>query len=311
MNITDTPVAVLHHRTFADRHRSEAEILVAHAVDSGSVTTVWHRLDDSGPRGRIIDAFLDLWSQHRDTGLILYVSDPVVRNLLKEQVGVFPGLVVRDVVSGARLAETWRRCRDAFECERITREPVPVRRCSPTDAAPLVIATDASRGTRGKETGLGIVTSAVNVTMSATRTKTVLAGEFAAVDLALQKWWQRTWTMDILTDSQLVWRRLNREDLLATPGRSPEETRCVHRLHDLRRKGVTVRVHWIRSHNGHVLNEFADRAAVAARRSSQWELDTDNGIAARLQTELREALADHSGELVPSGRTGHHLPAAV
>jgi len=218
---------------------------------------------------------------------------------------------VRDVVSGERLTGTWRRCRNEFERERVTREPVPVRRCSPVDAAPLVIATDASRGSRGKETGLGVVTSAGNVSLAAIRTKTVLAGEFAAVDLALRKWWQRTWTMDILTDSQLVWRRLNQEDLLATQGRSPEESRCLHRLHDLRRKGVTVRVHWVRGHNGHLLNEFADRAAVAARRSSEWDLAADNGIAARLQTELCQALAGDAGHLIPAGRSGNHLPAAV
>jgi len=311
MNINHIPTAVIHHRTFADRDRSEAEILVAHAVDGGPVTTAWHLQDDSGPRGRVIDAFLDLWSQHRDTGLILYVSDLVVRNLLREQGQVFPGLIVRDVVSGERLTDTWRRCRNEFERERVTREPVPVRRCSPVDAAPLVIATDASRGKRGKETGLGIVTSAGHVTMASTTTTTVLAGEFAAVDLALRKWWQRTWTMDILTDSQLVWRRLNQEDLLATQGRSPEESRCLHRLHDLRRKGVTVRVHWVRGHNGHLLNEFADRAAVAARRSSEWDLAADNGIAARLQTELCQALAGDAGHLIPAGRSGNHLPAAV
>lgn len=68
MNINHIPTAVIHHRTFADRDRSEAEILVAHAVEGGPVTTAWHLQDDSGPRGRVIDAFLDLWSQHRDTG---------------------------------------------------------------------------------------------------------------------------------------------------------------------------------------------------------------------------------------------------
>lgn len=303
-------VAVIQHRRFLDRDTGHEWLLVASAVDGVPASTEWQPVaDEFGGRERVVEKFLEMWAAHGDGGLVLYVADPLIRGLLTEQSQLFPGLIVRDVVSGERLTRTWQCCRDAFEEQRLDRFPGNRPRPEPKDAPPLVIATDASRGSRGKLTGLGIATSAGHVQLLTVRTDTILAGEFAAVDAALSRYWSRTWTIDILTDSQKVWARLNGDDLLGARVRSQEETRCVQRVWDLRRKGVTVRVHWVRGHNGHVLNEFADRAAVAARREAQWGIETGGGIAGRLRAELHDALAD-CGELVPGAESRDYRAAA-
>ncbi len=294
------PVAALAHRRFFHRDTGREKVLVSAVVGEGPASTGWYLVEDGcGGRERVVDKFLEMWAHHGAHGLILYVADRIVRELLTEQRELFPGLIVRDVVSGERLAQTWHRCRDAFEEQRLRMFPGAASRPDPADEPPLVIATDASRGHRGKVTGLGIATSAGHVQMFATSTGTVLAAEFAAVDAALEEYGSRNWTIDILTDSQMVWARLNEDDLLSGRMRSQEETRCVQRVWALRRKGATVRVHWVRGHNGHLLNEFADRAAMAARRKAQWGIEDTGAIVERLRTELREEL--RSGvDLVPA-----------
>ena len=300
MNITtQTPVAVINHRRFRSG-TSREEVLVASCVHGMDPTTRWH--SGGNARELVIDEFLRLWAAHGAAGLIVYVSDLVVRDLLREQAAAFPGLIVRDVVSGGKLTDTWNACRDAFEEERMARLPQV-----PGNQMPLVIATDASRG-RGRLTGLGMATSTGMVHAATTRTDTVLAGEFAAVSAALDKYGSRKPVIDILTDSQKVWARLNSRDVLGGYMRSPEETRCIQRLHDLRNQGMTVRIHWVRGHNGNLLNEFADRAAVTARRTAQWNLDHED-IITRLREELRAELTA-SPALVPDAESRDYRAAA-
>lgn len=300
MNITtETPVAVINHRRFRSG-TSREEVLVASCVHGMDPTTRWH--SGGNARELVIDEFLRLWAAHGAAGLIVYVSDLVVRDLLREQAAAFPGLIVRDVVSGGKLTDTWNACRDAFEEERMARLPQV-----PGNQMPLVIATDASRG-RGRLTGLGMATSTGMVHAATTRTDTVLAGEFAAVSAALDKYGSRKPVIDILTDSQKVWARLNSRDVLGGYMRSPEEARCAQRLHDLRATGVTVRIHWVRGHNGNLLNEFADRAAVTARRTAQWSLDHED-IVTRLRGELRAELAS-APALVPGAESRDYRAAA-
>jgi len=44
-----------------------------------------HTVDANAVRAQMIDAFLDLWNEYREQGLVLYVSSCTVRNLLREQ----------------------------------------------------------------------------------------------------------------------------------------------------------------------------------------------------------------------------------
>lgn len=302
---THIPVAAIQHRRFIDHDSGAESLLLASAVEGEAPVTEWHPVEDGcGGRERVVEKFLELWAAHGAQGLILYVADRVIRDLLAEQ-EQFAGLVVRDVVSGARLVAVWEECRAAFEEQRQQRFPGPTPVPAPTS---VVIATDASRGRRGKLTGLGMVTDSGGVVLSSLRAETVLEGEFAAVSAALERYGSRRDVIDILTDSQKVWARMNEEDLLGGRMRGPQEKRCVQRVDELRRRGVTVRVHWVRGHNGHVLNDIADRAAVAARRMTQWGLDTTE-IRTRLRAELLQALeAGH--EFVPGGQSRDYLAAA-
>jgi len=56
------------------------------AVDGHMVAESWnHTVDANAARAQMIDAFLDLWNEYREQGLVLYVSSCMVRNLLREQ----------------------------------------------------------------------------------------------------------------------------------------------------------------------------------------------------------------------------------
>lgn len=130
--------------------------------------------------------------------------------------------------------------------------------------------------------------------MSTVEAESVVAGEFAAVAMALDTWGERAVRLEILTDSQLVCRQLHRRPRHRRGGRF--EDRCLKKLQDLANAGVEVRVSLVRGHNGHLLNTYADRAAVAARRCAQFRLNNRPEFAARLREELREALIHASVE---------------
>ena len=56
---------------------------------------------------------------------------------------------------------------------------------------------------------------------------------------------------------------------------------------------MEVRVHWVRSHSDHVLNAFADHAAVNARRCKQWGYEKRlSKFRWRIQKDLRAAPED-------------------
>lgn len=95
-----------------------------------------------------------------------------------------------------------------------------------------------------------------------------------------------------MTDSWEVYKTINfPEEWL--PGRIKQHAvRCLSTINATRGDGVIVRVHWVRGHNGNILNEFADCAAVSARRSAAWELGDSHlkRIENRIRHELREAI---------------------
>ncbi|MDO5670240.1 MAG: hypothetical protein Q4G50_09570 [Corynebacterium sp.] len=119
MNITtQTLVTVIHHRRFRSV-TSRGQVPVASCAHGLDPTTRWHM--GYNARELVIDEFFRLWAAHGAAGLIVFASDQVVPDLLREQAAVFPGLLVRDVVSGGKLTETWNACRDAFKGELMGR----------------------------------------------------------------------------------------------------------------------------------------------------------------------------------------------
>lgn len=287
---TTAPVAVIHGSHPFPAGQPNREFLLSVAVEGQTPSSTWLPVaEDLAVRGHLIDVFLDLWQEHRDTGLILYLLDTTVRRLLKEQAATFPGLIIRDVIAGERLQHTWELCRASHHRAELAREPQPEVVELPEL---LMVATDASRQKRGRITGLGAVGSDARVRMTDAQTSCVLAGEFAAVGMALKTWGARSRVLWILTDSQQVSHFLNaRVGSGAREGMAAQDD-CLAKIADLAARGFEVRVSWVRGHAGHLLNTYADRAAVAARRCAEFRTDNRAEFRRRLGEELQEILTD-------------------
>lgn len=249
----------------------------------------------------LLDEFVELWKNHQAGGMILYLAHPGARSALAAlaEEGMLPGLELRAVITGARLQDTWEVCRRHL-ADTIMQD----HDANTTSDKHIVAATDASRRYRDKITGLGVASSTGAVRLRTVEAATVAEGEFAAVRLALQCW-KKAERIDILTDSLIVYRRLNDHPTKApeSPSMRPLEAACVKTINRYRDQGKIINVHWVRSHNGNLLNDIADRAAVSARRCAQWDQKELRGtLAAQIREDLCEGLTGVDlHDLVPAG----------
>ncbi|HKM24989.1 MAG TPA: RNase H family protein, partial [Corynebacterium sp.] len=239
----------------------------------------------------VLNEFIELWKKHQAGGMILYLADPGARSVLATLVeeGNLPGLELRGVVTGERMQETWMACRG-----RLVDMVLEARNANAPSGKHIVVATDASRRHGHRTTGLGVASSTGAVRLHTVKAATITEGEFAAVRLALHCW-KKAERIDILTDSLIVYRRLNSHPIHApaSPSMRPLEAACVKTVNGYRDQGKVINVHWVRSHNGHILNDIADRAAVTARRCAQWD---QKEMTQALSTQIREDLcADLNG----------------
>lgn len=251
----------------------------------------------------VLDQFITLWSDHGADGITLYVADPIVQKLLIEQSARFPGLVVRSVVTGTQLTETWQACRQSLsQATKQLNEPSQQPR-------QIVVATDASKQYGKNLVGLAAVSSTGAVRYAHTNTNSVLEAELAAISIALDQWGERVDTLDILTDSRAAYRHLNDMGSLRNLGKLGKE--CIEKKNSLTSQGIAVNVHWIRGHHGNPLNELADRMAVSTRRCEQWSLHAQKKeFADRIRSELRETLSKVDPfQLIPTAKTVHEQPA--
>lgn len=294
------PAAVIHHRdNYNDSTLSGAFIAVGTA-DAPAGVRQCHVDEGMDIRTHMIEAFLALWETYRGTGLILYVSDGIVRGLLREQAENYPGLIVRDVVSGARLQAAWRSAVCAID-------EAQAELCGPGECEfvqekrHLVIATDASKQSRGNTVGIGAANSRGNIRGSVITAGTVLEGEFAAVGSALRKWGHTADVIDVLTDCRAVATILRHDRPKPTGAGGGQRGAVVQTLNNLRRT-ATIRIHWVRGHDGHVLNEMAHRAAMTARRCHEMNTGNQKEFYCDFRDELQEELTGmEPAELVPGG----------
>lgn len=272
---------------------------VTHSYDQGNTETTVHRLTSTSDLDMLmIDRFLAVWGEVRDFdgSVNFYTTSPILRTLLQEQRECYPQIRICTLVVGQALRREWdaakASCRNARENLLAVEMHKERTRLNTSPPHHVVIGTDASKS-NGRETGWAFVTSDGRLRSGVIETTDIDRGEFHAVTCAVKRYqYTSCKVLDILTDSWEVYKTINfPEEWL--PGRIKQHAvRCLSTINATRGDGVTVRVHWVRGHNGNILNDFADRAAVSARRSAAWELGDSHlkRIENRIRHELREAI---------------------
>lgn len=164
----------------------------------------------------------------------------------------------------------------------------------------LVLACDSSRGRGRTVNGCGYVLAYANGADPILGAYTAVsahggirAGELAAIRRGLQATLSHhpvlregVGTMTVITDSKAALEVLNRvaTGSLQACDDTDSVLECKRILGSAR--GVNITYEWVRGHNGHPLNELADRLAVLARRNR--EMGVDEVTNARMIAALRE-----------------------
>lgn len=279
--------AVIHHEIIVNRG-----VLISSAIDGQEGKSTFHPLSSHDDyKVKVADEFMHLWKNTGTEPMTAYISEPTIRSLLNEQKEThFPTLQLRSLIAGTALTTTWKACRQAHAeqittlAQKHTSEPIKKGRVTN-----MVVATDASRQQNCPTTGISAVSTTGAVRMDTVKSTSIADGEYAAVTMALRHWEDKAASFDILTDSRAVYQKINYSTQPSSATGHAAE--CLGLVANLKAKGVPVRVHWIRGHNGHILNALADRAAVSARRCTQWDLTSMmHEFSGRLREELNQSL---------------------
>lgn len=166
------------------------------------------------------------------------------------------------------LAENWRLQQMAAAQPR----PAP---------APLEVATDASVDRRRGSAGIACVDESGRQHTLRLRSRDVVYCELRAIRLALETF---TGPVRILSDSQASINLIISTGYTCRQGRVRAVVEHIRSLME----GRDVTLQWVRGHNGHRLNETADRLAMAARRAR--ELSTPDPVAAQIRCRIVEDL---------------------
>lgn len=164
----------------------------------------------------------------------------------------------------------------------------------------LTLACDASRGKGRNINGCGWILAysngadpVVGAYTSVSERGGIRAGELAAIRRGLQTTLnlhpilrKGRGNITVLTDSQAALELLARvrddADLSGEDSDSIEECRRINGT----ARGINLSFEWVRGHDGHPLNEMADRLAVLARRNR--ESNVDEVTHARMVAGIRE-----------------------
>ena len=275
-----------------NRFTEDGSTILSVSVDGLMVKEVWTRtVDQSAARSEMVDALLDLWNQYREQGLVLYVSSRTVRNLLKEQKELFDTLLIRDTITGEKFRKTWDVCSAAHHKQRCEKS-ASLSEIAKARTPLMVVATDASKGKHNRAVGVSAVSACGEIRTRDLKLSSIFDGELEAINFALQQFGRNVERLVVLTDSrQAIQYIQGRTSLKSTSGVALKET-----IKRLSANGTDLNFTWVRGHNGHALNECADRAARIARRCKQLGTDNKTQLIANLRAELGEEIVGRTPE---------------
>lgn len=219
----------------------------------------------------VLDAFEWLYAQCRDLPgepVDTYVAYVPIRRELALLAPSFPRVRLLEEPTAAHVALIATVSSSPPDTPQAASRPVPMRR--PEAAAPdrpcRVVATDASLARRRTGAGIACVDAEGTFAQGIARTSSIAIAELSAIELAVRTFPRGD--LLVLSDSRpaLAW--------LADPDRVTDP-HLQHLLAAIRTgsAGRRVRFDWVKGHDGHRLNETADRLAMAARRAREFQQD--------------------------------------
>jgi ribonuclease HI len=214
-----------------------------------------------------LDAFERLLADVERHGerVVLHVHDARLRAALAESAVAFPRIDLVATQGVDPLGRLNVAARERLHAEG-TAAPSPVRQVKVV--APLRVGTDASKSRR-RGVGVGLATERGEIRARFfTRTADIVHGELQAIEFALDSYLGRPLLIE--SDSLNAVRYLTERSQPSNRVHAEAVARILPRL-----KATSSRVVWVRGHDGHDLNEAADRASRAARRQHEFGFGAD------------------------------------
>ncbi len=245
----------------------------AHRADKGVVTlsgggaTNVQVCSANSVKDVAVEMFIQFAIEHTAHTLGLYTSASAIKQLIAGNPSLFANVHMYSVVQTA--------VKNDYEAARALRKKT-VEKLQPTEERPrqrkdIVVATDASLARGNTRAAIAMISTYGKVQTRIRRVTGINEAELHAVQLAVN--------LHILTDSRHAF----------TAFECPPTTAKVH-------------LHWVRGHNGNVLNGLADRAARFTRRNDAWKLpEMQEQMEDRLRDEIREIMKGKTpAEFIPT-----------
>ena len=294
---------------------------ITHSYGQVETETTVHRLASTDDLDVLmVDRFLAVWGELKtvEGDISFYTTSSVLRLLLQEQKTSYRKMRICTLVVGQALRQQWdtakTSCRGAINnlLDATVRKDKEWRLNRPPHH--VIVGTDASKSS-SRETGWAFASSDGRLRSGVIDTADIGRGEFHAVTCAIERYQDSNCAvLDILTDSWEVYAMVNHPQQGVCERIKQHAVHCLDAISYARRHGMEVRVHWVRGHNGTILNEFADRAAVSARRCASWELGRAHlrRMENRIRRDLRETIEDSSFDsLLPCFQSHDAVEAAA
>lgn len=277
------PIAVVRDEPAEFAHVMKVEAGVRAAVFVGrrsngqvSATQVW-----AGPQGEsgqiVVDQVIELIRSAQTLPEPLTLVGPTKVMLRLRQMGFSDPHVILGVRNGRQYLDENMALADRWRQTQAQRPPNPQRR--------LMVATDASVGTGRSSAGLACVDEHGRQFTWRLRSRNVLYCELRAIKLAVEHF---SGPLQILTDSRASVGLITNPAHRARPRVQAVVEQIRHLIADR-----DVSIEWVRGHDGHPLNEAADRLAMAARRARELAMPAQvaKQISRRIVRDLIEGAA--------------------